>query len=118
VFGCGGDRDRTKRPRMARVAEQMADRIVITSDNPRTEDPQAILDEVAAGLSPDGYRRTEIEIDRKKAIALAISRAGPGDVVLVAGKGHEKYQIVGDRRLHFDDVEVVAQLVRGQGAAQ
>ena len=95
VFGCGGDRDRTKRPRMARAAQTHADRIVITSDNPRTEDAQAIIDEIAAGLDRSGLARSRIEPDRRTAIAAALDLAEAGDVVLIAGKGHETYQIIG-----------------------
>jgi len=112
VFGCGGDRDRTKRPRMGRIAEELADHIIITSDNPRTEEPGAIIDEIVAGLSEDGRRRSEIQVDRRAAIGLAINLARAGDVVLIAGKGHENYQVVGTRRIHFDDVETAAELVR------
>ncbi|HEX8386982.1 MAG TPA: cyanophycin synthetase, partial [Rubricoccaceae bacterium] len=105
VFGCGGDRDRTKRPEMARVAEARADRVVLTSDNPRTEAPAAILDEVRAGLSrPDA---AAVVVDRAEAIALAVAEASPGDVVVVAGKGHETYQVVGTERRHFDDREAL-----------
>ena len=103
VFGCGGDRDRTKRPRMARVAERLADDVYLTSDNPRTENPAAILAEIAAGLT-DGPPRC-VEVDRRSAIAAALSDAGPADVVLIAGKGHENYQIVGTVKHPFDDVE-------------
>jgi UDP-N-acetylmuramoyl-L-alanyl-D-glutamate--2,6-diaminopimelate ligase len=103
VFGCGGDRDRTKRPRMARVAEQLADDVYLTSDNPRTEDPASILAEVAAGFTAGRPRC--VEADRRTAIVAALSDAGPDDVVLVAGKGHENYQIVGTVKHHFDDVE-------------
>ena len=109
VFGCGGDRDRTKRPRMARVAERFADVIVITSDNPRSEDPRAIIEEIRAGLGNGGRNRTILEPDRKAAIVLAIEQAHAGDVVLIAGKGHENYQVLGDRRVHFDDVEVAGE---------
>ena len=112
VFGCGGDRDRTKRPRMARVAQQLADRIVVTSDNPRTEDPQAIIDQIVAGLDADGLARAAIEPDRRRAIECAIAGAAPGDIVLIAGKGHEDYQIVGTTKIHFDDVEVAAGCLR------
>jgi len=111
VFGCGGDRDRSKRPRMARVAERLADRIVVTSDNPRGEDPDAIIADITAGLSEAGLQKTEVHPDRGRAIELAVARARPGDVVLIAGKGHEKYQITGDRRVHFDDVETAAECV-------
>ena len=103
VFGCGGDRDRGKRPQMASIAAELADRVVVTSDNPRTEDPQRILDDVVAGLSSGiDY---QVEADRAIAIAQAIATARPGDLVLIAGKGHEDYQIVGTERLHFDDRE-------------
>ncbi|MEM1208274.1 MAG: UDP-N-acetylmuramoyl-L-alanyl-D-glutamate--2,6-diaminopimelate ligase [Planctomycetota bacterium] len=103
VFGCGGDRDRSKRPRMMRVACGLADRVVVTSDNPRGEDPSAILDEVLTGrIDRDGLSVTA-EVDRAAAIGLAVAGAEPGDVVLIAGKGHETYQLVGDRRLDFDD---------------
>ena len=105
VFGCGGDRDRTKRPRMAAVAEKLADDLYLTSDNPRTEDPSAILHDVAAGLSGSARARATVEPDRRAAIGRAVADARAGDVVLVAGKGHEDYQIVGATRSHFDDVE-------------
>ena len=108
VFGCGGDRDRSKRPRMARAAERGAGQIVVTSDNPRSEDPGAIIDEIVAGFTPGGRRKVRIEPDRAAAIAWAVRSARAGDVVLIAGKGHEDYQIVGDSRLHFDDVETAA----------
>ena len=103
VFGCGGDRDRTKRPRMARVAEELADDVYLTSDNPRTEDPDRILHEVAAGFRTGRPRC--VEADRRSAITAALSDAGPADVVLVAGKGHENYQIVGTVKHPFDDVQ-------------
>jgi UDP-N-acetylmuramoyl-L-alanyl-D-glutamate--2,6-diaminopimelate ligase len=111
VFGCGGDRDRTKRPRMAAVAEKLADEVVITSDNPRSERPEAIIEEICAGLSEAGRRRALVEPDRRSAIALAIERASEGDVVLIAGKGHETYQVLGERRIHFDDVEVAEEIL-------
>ncbi len=101
VFGCGGDRDRTKRPEMAAVAAALADRVVLTSDNPRTEDPDAILDDVEAGLdAPSDATRLASRAD---AIAFAAREAAPGDVIVVAGKGHETYQIVGTERHDFDD---------------
>ena len=112
VFGCGGDRDRTKRPRMARTAEKWADALYVTSDNPRTEEPQAILTEIVAGLTPDGARRAVVEVDRHKAIELALFEAQPQDVVLIAGKGHENYQIIGDEKHHFDDVEEADRVLR------
>ena len=110
VFGCGGDRDRTKRPLMGAVAGRLSDLIVLTSDNPRGEDPNRIIEEVQRGITPDTRRdsaqRLLTIVDRHAAIAKAIELARPGDVVLVAGKGHEKYQVIGDRALPFDDVAV------------
>lgn len=105
VFGCGGDRDPTKRPRMARVAHQLADELYITSDNPRTENPVSIIDEIVSGLSADERKTVFIDADRRKAISKAISDSDEDDVVLIAGKGHEKYQIMGTVKHHFDDVE-------------
>ena len=103
VFGCGGDRDRAKRPAMGRVAAARADRIWVTSDNPRSEDPAAIAAEVVAGL---GSHAATVELDRRAAIAEALAAARPGDLVLIAGKGHETTQTIGDRVLPFDDREV------------
>jgi UDP-N-acetylmuramoyl-L-alanyl-D-glutamate--2,6-diaminopimelate ligase len=110
VFGCGGDRDRTKRPLMGAVAGRLSDLIVITSDNPRSEDPNRIIEEARRGITPDTRRDSTQAVltivDRRAAISKAIELAGAGDVVLVAGKGHEKYQVIGDRTLPFDDVAV------------
>jgi UDP-N-acetylmuramoyl-L-alanyl-D-glutamate--2,6-diaminopimelate ligase len=110
VFGCGGDRDRTKRPLMGAVAGRLSDVIVITSDNPRSEDPQRIIDEIRRGITPDTRRdsaqRIVTVVDRGEAIATAIQLAGPDDLVLIAGKGHEQYQVIGDQVLPFDDVAV------------
>ena len=117
VFGCGGDRDRTKRPRMARVAERLADQVIITSDNPRSEDPGAIIDEIRAGLTAAGAGKAVVEPDRAEAIARAVKGAAAGDMVLIAGKGHENYQIVGAGRIHFDDVEVAAAAIGRWGSA-
>ena len=103
VFGCGGDRDRTKRPLMGKIAAQLADIAVVTSDNPRTENPEQILKDVVAGI-PDTVEPLVIG-DRAKAIATAIKQAKPGDGVLIAGKGHEDYQILGTEKIHFDDRE-------------
>jgi UDP-N-acetylmuramoyl-L-alanyl-D-glutamate--2,6-diaminopimelate ligase len=104
VFGCGGDRDRSKRPRMAKAASERSDVTVVTSDNPRTEDPQAILNEVLAGIVP-GRESVDI-IDRREAIAHAVKIAQPGDVVVIAGKGHENYQIIGRTKYPMDDREL------------
>jgi UDP-N-acetylmuramoyl-L-alanyl-D-glutamate--2,6-diaminopimelate ligase len=109
VFGAGGDRDRTKRPLMGMVAARLSDIVVITSDNPRSEDPNRIIDEVKRGADAE-MRQSGAEIlirpDRRDAIVHAVEMADRGDVVLVAGKGHEKYQVIGDRTFTFDDVEV------------
>jgi UDP-N-acetylmuramoyl-L-alanyl-D-glutamate--2,6-diaminopimelate ligase len=105
VFGCGGDRDRGKRPEMGRIAAEAADRVILTSDNPRGEDPRRIVAEIAGGI-PAG-RDAPIELDRGRAIERAIREALPGDTIVVAGKGHETYQIVGKRTLHFDDRDAV-----------
>jgi UDP-N-acetylmuramoyl-L-alanyl-D-glutamate--2,6-diaminopimelate ligase len=101
VFGCGGDRDATKRPLMGKVAGELADRVIITSDNPRSEDPRAIISAVRDGVPPGASVVTEQ--DRRRAIEMALHEAGPGDVVLIAGKGHETTQVVGAERLPFDD---------------
>jgi len=105
VFGCGGDRDRTKRPIMGRLAAQIADHVIVTSDNPRSEDPEAIIQEIVTGIP--SYRDTVVETvtDRREAIRHAIQVAAPGDLVVIAGKGHEDYQIFADRTVHFDDRE-------------
>jgi len=113
VFGCGGNRDRTKRPKMGRIAQDLADRVVVTSDNPRKEEPNAIIEEILEGI--DGGRdnpKVTVEADRRAAIRIAIcEQAKPGDIVVIAGKGHETYQIVGDQTLHFDDREVAREVL-------
>ncbi len=109
VFGCGGDRDRGKRPLMGRIAALGADRVIVTSDNPRTEDPEAIIAEIMTGVPQKAD--CSVESDRRSAIAAAIDEALPGDVVLVAGKGHEQYQIIGSQRRPFDEREVVSEAV-------
>jgi UDP-N-acetylmuramoyl-L-alanyl-D-glutamate--2,6-diaminopimelate ligase len=109
VFGCGGDRDRSKRPLMAKAAEKYADRIVVTTDNPRHEDPQDIINEVVTGFS--SLENVETVLDRRQAIDIAITNAQPGDVVLLTGKGHETSQIVGDVHIAFDDRRVARELL-------
>ncbi|MEM6504985.1 MAG: cyanophycin synthetase, partial [Planctomycetota bacterium] len=112
VFGCGGDRDRAKRPLMAKAAQQHADIVVLTSDNPRTEDPQQILDDAAAGFDAASGKATHTMMDRAKAIRFAINLAAENDTVLIAGKGHEDYQVVGTEKVHFDDREQAAAALR------
>jgi UDP-N-acetylmuramoyl-L-alanyl-D-glutamate--2,6-diaminopimelate ligase len=110
VFGCGGDRDRGKRPLMGEIAARVADRVIVTSDNPRSEDPAAIIEEVLVGSGPD----VEHEVDRRIAIERAISTAAAGDVVVIAGKGHEQGQeFEGGRKVPFDDVTVAREILRG-----
>ena len=109
LFGCGGDRDRTKRPEMAEIAEKRADRLVITSDNPRTEDPEAIIAEIRKGLSFSGSAKALVITDRREAIRTAILTAPEGATILLAGKGHEDYQIIGHEKLHFDEKEIVTE---------
>jgi UDP-N-acetylmuramoyl-L-alanyl-D-glutamate--2,6-diaminopimelate ligase len=125
VFGCGGDRDRSKRPLMGAVAARLSDFVILTSDNPRSEDPARILDEIKLGLAPAAEPGAPkrpatpwlAEVDRRRAIEQAIRTAKAGDLVVIAGKGHEKYQIIGDRTLAFDDVEVAqAALSERRGA--
>ncbi|MFH1422990.1 MAG: UDP-N-acetylmuramoyl-L-alanyl-D-glutamate--2,6-diaminopimelate ligase [Planctomycetota bacterium] len=109
VFGCGGDRDKTKRPMMAIAAEKNADLCIVTSDNPRTENPETIISDIIKGFSnKDKYL---VESNRKKAISLSLSLAKKGDVIIIAGKGHESYQIFSDRTEHFDDCEIVRELL-------
>jgi UDP-N-acetylmuramoyl-L-alanyl-D-glutamate--2,6-diaminopimelate ligase len=125
VFGCGGDRDRGKRPMMGEIAARLSDVVVLTSDNPRSEDPERILQEIEAGMHKTAISKLEaqatevhgvhgycVEADRRKAIGLALSWAEPGDVVVIAGKGHEDYQILGAQKIHFDDREVAREILR------
>jgi UDP-N-acetylmuramoyl-L-alanyl-D-glutamate--2,6-diaminopimelate ligase len=112
MFGCGGDRDRTKRPLMGRAAGEGSDVVVLTSDNPRGEDPLAIIDEVLPGLTGTSSM-VIVEPDRRRAIALAIAQARPYDLVLLAGKGHEKTQTIGGQVIPFDDVAVARQVLQG-----
>jgi len=112
VFGCGGDRDKTKRPRMAAAAEQLADLVIVTSDNPRTEHPAAIIGEIAVGFKNPTADTISIEPDRERAIALAVNCASKGDIVLIAGKGHETCQIIGTDRIGFSDKDTALQYLR------
>jgi UDP-N-acetylmuramoyl-L-alanyl-D-glutamate--2,6-diaminopimelate ligase len=111
MFGCGGDRDRTKRPKMGRVAGEGSDLVVVTSDNPRSEDPMAIVEEVLVGVRETGVECVA-EVDRRTAIGTAIRAARAGDIVLLAGKGHEKTQTFVDGAVHFDDVEEAEKVLR------
>jgi UDP-N-acetylmuramoyl-L-alanyl-D-glutamate--2,6-diaminopimelate ligase len=113
VFGCGGERDRGKRPEMGAIAARYADRVYVTNDNPRTEEPSSIAAEIVAGIAS---RACRVELDRKRAIELAIDEAAAGDVVLIAGKGHEAYQVIGDQVFAFDDVAVAREALARRGA--
>ena len=107
LFGCGGDRDRTKRPIMGRIAAENADFVIVTSDNPRTERPEDIVADITAGLEGTSTPH-EVIVDRASAIEWAIEHHRPGDVIVLAGKGHEDYQIVGHEKRHMDEREIVA----------
>jgi UDP-N-acetylmuramoyl-L-alanyl-D-glutamate--2,6-diaminopimelate ligase len=117
VFGAGGDRDRDKRARMGRVAARLADWTILTSDNPRSEDPMAIIAAIETGFAKEAVKTYEIEPDRRKAIARALATANKGDFVLIAGKGHEDYQIFKDRTVPFSDIEVVTETLRAMEAS-
>lgn len=107
VVGCGGDRDKTKRPKMAHISSQLSNQVIFTSDNPRSEDPEVILEEMEAGVSPENFKKTLIILDRRQAIKTACKLSKNGDILLIAGKGHETYQEVKGERTHFDDLEEV-----------
>ena len=113
LFGCGGDRDSGKRPLMGKVASQYADRVFLTEDNPRSEDPKTIIEQIMQGM--EEKTKVEIIIDRKEGIKKALAVAQPGDTLILAGKGHEDYQIVGDKKIHFSDKETVLELLAGPG---
>lgn len=119
VFGAGGSKDKTKRPRMGNAASRYADSIIVTNDNPRKEEPRDIVNDIIQGFAP-GFKQYEVELDRKKAIAKALHMAAKGDLVVIAGKGHENYQIFKDKTIHFDDYEVVQEVLekmeRGKNA--
>ena len=110
VFGCGGDRDRGKRPKMGRIAGQKADFVIVTSDNPRTEDPEAIIADILPGLK-ETHTPYVVRPDRREAIAYAIENHCPGDVIILCGKGHEDYQIIGKTKVHMDEREIVAEIL-------
>jgi len=112
VVGCGGDRDKTKRPIMADIASNLSDKVILTSDNPRSEDPQDIIAEMEAGVQPQNYKKTVAITDRKQAIKMACQLAGPNDIVLIAGKGHETYQEIKGVRYDFDDMAIVKGLLQ------
>jgi len=115
VFGCGGDRDRDKRPKMGRIAAERSAVVILTSDNPRSEDPEKIIQDILSGIPDQLKNKVIVEVDRKKAIFKAIETAKPGDIVLIAGKGHETYQIFKDRTVHFDDREVALEALAERG---
>lgn len=112
VFGCGGDRDRSKRPIMGEVAARLSDFVFITSDNPRSEDPQRITLDIEVGIRRQHRSNYQVIINREEAIAAAVNMAQKGDIILLAGKGHENYQIIGDKRLHFNDVETARKYLK------
>ncbi|MBG7630572.1 MAG: UDP-N-acetylmuramoyl-L-alanyl-D-glutamate--2,6-diaminopimelate ligase [Bacteroidetes bacterium] len=111
VVGCGGNRDKAKRPIMGRIASQLSSQVIFTSDNPRNEDPQTILNEVEAGVEPQNFKKTLSVLDREQAIKTATKLAKTGDIILIAGKGHETYQEIKGKRSHFDDYEKISQLL-------
>ena len=107
VVGCGGDRDKTKRPKMAHIASQLSNQAIFTSDNPRTENAQTIIDEMEVGVAAENYKKTLSILDRRQAIKTACKFSKSGDIILIAGKGHENYQEINGVRTHFDDLEEV-----------
>lgn len=112
VFGCGGDRDKGKRPLMAKAAVSLSDLVVLTSDNPRNEDPEEIMKGALSGIDPDQIgKRVFIEVERKKGIEKAIELADKGDVVVICGKGHETFQQIGSEYIHFDDYETAKEIL-------
>ena len=111
VVGCGGNRDKAKRPVMGRIASQLSTQVIFTSDNPRNEDPQLILNEIEEGVEPQNFKKTLSILDRAQAIKAATKLAQKGDIILIAGKGHETYQEVKGERTHFDDYEKIKELL-------
>jgi len=118
LFGCGGDRDKTKRSRMAAVVERLADVVFVTSDNPRTEKPEAIIADIMVGFRNPGAETVTVEPDRRKAIEMALETARPDDIVLLAGKGHETYQIIGDKKFDFSDKDIAHQCLKERQCAR
>ena len=115
VVGCGGDRDKTKRPKMGNIAAALSTKVIYTSDNPRTEDPEAILKDVEAGVSPLDFKKTMSVLNRKQAIKTACMLANPNDIILIAGKGHETYQEINGVRSDFDDFKIVSEFLKQLG---
>ena len=113
VFGCGGDRDRGKRPMMGKIAADLSDQVIVTSDNPRSESPQTIMDEIVTGMTPTGKKNFQMIIDRREAIRTALAMAKQNDCVLIAGKGHERFQIIGEEKKSFDDHKIAGELLNG-----
>jgi UDP-N-acetylmuramoyl-L-alanyl-D-glutamate--2,6-diaminopimelate ligase len=109
IVGCGGDRDAGKRPQMASIACEYSDKVILTSDNPRSEDPEAIIAQMREGVPGQYYRKTLSITDRKEAIRTAVALSKPGDIILLAGKGHEKYQEIKGVRIPFDDKQILAE---------
>ncbi len=112
VVGCGGDRDKEKRPKMAKIASSLSTKVIFTSDNPRTESPEAILADMEAGVEPQNFKRTMTIVDRKQAIRTACQLASSNDIILIAGKGHEAYQEINGERTDFDDYKIVNELLK------
>ncbi len=111
IVGCGGDRDKTKRPIMADIASKLSDKAILTSDNPRTENPDVIIAEMEKGVEPQNYKKTIAITDRKQAIKTACQLAQPNDIILIAGKGHETYQEIQGVRHDFDDMKIVKEIL-------
>ena len=115
VFGCGGNRDSTKRPLMGRAACELSDHVIITSDNPRFEEPEDIIAEIELGVK-GCFSNYDVVVDRREAIDKALGMAGEGDIVVIAGKGHEDYQIIKDKTIHFDDREIAREILKSYAA--
>jgi len=112
VIGCGGDRDKTKRPKMAHIASVLSTKVIFTSDNPRSEVPEKIIAEMEIGVEPQNFKKTISIVDRKQAIKTACQLAKPNDIILIAGKGHETYQEVNSNRTDFDDYKIVGEYLK------